>query len=103
MTAQLDLFAARDEAIARVDQHADEAWKQHALTVIASTAWALGEFTTDDVWDRLDPAYSTHEPRALGALMKAMATRGVITPTQQYRTSKRSECHNRPVRVWRAA
>jgi len=100
---QLDIFAARDEAIARVDDHADEAWKQHALQVIASTARALGEFTTDDVWDRLDPAYSTHEPRALGALMKAMASRGVITATERYRTSKRSECHNRPVRVWRAA
>lgn len=103
MTAQLDLFAARDEAIDRADAHADEAWKQHAEKVVAWTALALREFTTDDVWDSLDPAYSTHEPRALGAVMKRMAARGVIVPTDRYQTSKRSECHNRPVRVWRAA
>lgn len=100
---QLDMFAARDEAIGRADDHADTEWKRHAEQVIAWTARALGEFTTDDVWDRIGSGFSTHEPRALGALMKRLATRGVITPTERYRTSKRTECHNRPVRVWRAA
>lgn len=103
MTTQMDLFAARDEALRQVEQNADEAWKRHAVTVIRRCALVLGEFTTDDVWDRLDPEFSTHEPRALGALMRRLATSGVITATDNYRPSKRQECHNRPVRVWRSA
>jgi len=97
------LFAARDAAIARVDDHADAEWKAHVTRVIGWCAAALGEFTTDDVWDRINPEFHTHEPRALGACMKRVAAAGVIVATDRYRVSKRSECHNRPMRVWRAA
>ncbi len=96
------LFAARDEALERVDEHADEDWKAHASDVIAMTAADLDEFTAEDVWARLDPALSTHEPRALGALMKRAAAAGVIVATDQWRVSSRTACHNRPMRVWRA-
>lgn len=103
MTEQLDLLAAheRDVALARVDGAADPLWRAAADRIIRELAASGVEFTTDDVWSRLDrTGTATHEPRALGALLKAAAQRGIVRATDRYRNSVRVECHARPVRVW---
>ena len=104
MTTLLDLIdQVTNEAIDRVDRNADPDWKEHALTVVEQLAMTRATFTTDDVWARLDPAFATHEPRALGAVMRKAAALGLIRATSTYENSTRVECHGRPVRVWESA
>ena len=87
--------------LAAVEAHANPDWKDEAERVIDTLAATRQHFTTDDVWQRLGHV-STHEPRALGALMKRAASRGVIRATDGWATSTRPECHGRPIRVWRS-
>ena len=99
----LDLVAAmesRDDALRQVTDHADPEWFYHALHVIWCLAIARDDFTTDDVWAEIGHAHSTHEPRALGAVMKRAASLGYVEATDRYRPSARAACHARPVRVW---
>lgn len=44
----------------------------------------------------------THEPRALGALMREAARAGDIEATDAWALSERVACHRRPLRVWRS-
>lgn len=92
----------RDEAIGRVDHHADPVWKKQADFAIRSVATEHAEFSTDDVWQALhDLAVDMpHEPRALGAAMRRAAKDGIIAPTNRTVNSARPECHCRPVRIW---
>ena len=103
MTEQLDLLAehTRDIAIARVDGAADPMWRAAAERVIRDLARSGSDFTTDDVWARLDlTGITTREPRALGAVLKDAGKRGYVRATDRFRNSTRVECHARPVRVW---
>lgn len=96
-------IAAADEAIARVYENADVPWTVTALRVIAHVASTKGTFTTDDVWDELaTTGASTHEPRAMGAMMRIAVREGLIVGTSTYLPSVRSTCHGRPVKVWEA-
>lgn len=101
---QDDLFTAlraADDAVARVDANADPAWMATALDTIKRIAALQDRFTTDDVWLALDPHdEATHEPRAMGAVMRRAAKMGWVAPTRDYRPSSRPACHARPVRVW---
>ena len=105
MTTLLDILneveAAKQEAIDRVERNADPDWKTTALNVVAELAASRATFTTDDVWEHLD--CTTHEPRALGAIMQKAHRLGLIQPTGAYTQSSRVACHGRPVRVWRSA
>ena len=102
----LDLAHALDaqaEAIARVERNADPDWKARALDAIWGLAFLHPELTSDDVWRVLgEDDATTHEPRALGAMLKKAAGEGWITATDSYRPSARAACHARPVRVWRS-
>lgn len=107
MSAQMDLLTdalhAQAEAVARVERHADPDWKDRALDVIWGLAAHTPELTSDDIWRLLgDEDAATHEPRALGAMLKKAAGEGWIIPTDTYRPSARAACHARPVRVWRS-
>jgi hypothetical protein len=92
----------RDRALRRVERAADPDWTRHVERVVARIAQRLPTFSTDEVWAALDESYSTHEPRALGAIMVDMARRGIIAPTDRTVKSRRPECHRRDVRVWRS-
>lgn len=96
--------AARDEAVDRVDRHADEAWKAAATDAIYLMATKRDEFTTDAVWWLLAHAGigAPHEERALGALMQAAQRQGWIQRTERTHKSVRPECHARDLRVWRS-
>jgi len=101
-----DVFAAeaaRDEALARVDTHADPDWKQTALDVVHDLARTRDEITTDDVWRVIEQrGVGTHEHRALGAVMKRAAAEGWIARTDRTRRSERVQRHAGDVRVWRS-
>jgi hypothetical protein len=98
---QLDIYSLKEEAINRVESNADPGWMNAAAIAVKRVALKLDTFTTDDVWDELGyVSNTTHEPRAMGAVMRNAARAGIITATSGYRTSKRGECHGRPVRVW---
>lgn len=97
----LDAIAARDEALDRVDRNADERWKTYAYDVVRYLCDTQRTFSTDDVWDILDDAdVTTHEPRALGAVVQRAKRDGLCRPTGNYVQSTRPECHARPVAVW---
>lgn len=102
---QLSLTEAesrRDDAIARAERHALQEWKDHTMRCIAHCAVTYPTFTTDDVWVLLSdvPEIGTHEPRALGSMMRAAFKLGWVVPTDQYVKSRRPECHARPVKIW---
>jgi hypothetical protein len=91
-------IAARDEAVDRVERHADPTWKVRALEAVRRVP-SGSLFTTDDLWgDGLD---EPREPRALGAVMRAAQRGGLAVPTDAYRPSDRPVCHRNPKRVWR--
>lgn len=91
--------AARDSALAHVEEAADELWKERAYTAVLSTARRLPEFISDDVWDTggLD---STREDRALGPILQRAAREGVAVKTDRVRPSVRSHMSGKP--VWRS-
>lgn len=100
---QPDLFAAaaeRDAALLTVEHNADPDWMRTATQAVLDLP--IGEqFTTDAVWAALAGTDAiTHEPRALGALMRRLARAGAIAKTGDYLPSGRRECHMRPVPVW---
>lgn len=95
----------RDDAIARADVNADPDWKEVALKAVRWLATESAEFTTDDVWWALNTYYpnlGTHEPRALGAVMRRASRDGFIEPTNRVKESERAVCHRNPKKVWRS-
>lgn len=93
----------RDDAIVRVATNADDAWWSAAMLAFARVATEHGLFTTDEVWAALDGAgVDTHEPRAMGAIVKRARAAGWIEPTGGYRESDRPGCHRRPCALWRS-
>lgn len=107
MTKQQPLFdkregtRQREDAIKRVERHAVTDWKAAADIAVTACAKRLDYFTTDDVVMEM-PADgpATHEPRALGAVMRKSAADGIIAATESWRLSKIPSCHRRPKRVW---
>jgi len=89
--------AAREQAIAQVSEAASPFWKATAIGAVSSLARAKDFFTTDDVW-RLAPC-TTHEPRAMGGVMRQAASLGICVATDRYEQSERVACHRRPLRV----
>jgi len=98
-----DAERARDEAVARAGAHADRHWKQQAKQAVLWLAHHRDEFTSDDVWRLLEGRAVTHEPRALGSVLRSMAKAGVISKSDRVVNSRRAECHARPVAVWLSA
>lgn len=99
------VLALKTDAQDRAGQNADQAWMLAAKASVRHLAQTRPTFTTDDVWDRLDthyPAEQTHDPRAMGAVMRYFARKGVAEKTGNYTPSRRPECHARPVMVWRS-
>lgn len=98
--------ALRDEGIARADRNADTEWKKAADLSVRAVARRMTVFTTDDVWDELHlnhPDAHTHEPRALGAVMKRAMRDGLIIQTEQFVRSRRPQAHKAPIQVWGSA
>ena len=96
-------IAARDEAIDRVERNAFADWSEAAYLACCLVAEDQPFFTTDDVWQKMSivfPQFKTHEPRAMGAIMRRAAKDGIAKPTDEYVRSDRPECHRRPTMRW---
>lgn len=97
----VDSKAVTDEAVERAGAHADADWMAAALGAVAACARRTSHFTTDDVYAYLTDA-STHEPRAMGAVMRKAQAAGICQATDQYRPSSRPAAHQNPKRVWQS-
>jgi hypothetical protein len=96
---QQDLFDITRVSIDAAEDHADPQWYRSAFVTVKSLGLLGAEFTTDDVWAYL--VSTTHEPRAMGAVMRQAVRDGFIESTGRYIKSKRPECHMRPILVYR--
>lgn len=99
---QGDLFAITQEAVQRAADHANGEWLRDAQQAVRSLAARREPFTTDDVWGLLSATSTatTHEPRALGAVIRQAQRDELIRHTGDWRKSTRPECHTRPCAVW---
>jgi hypothetical protein len=91
------------EAIDRVEKNSNQDWSQAAYLACCLVAEQQVFLTSDDVWEMLAtiaPQYQTHEPRAMGAVMRRVARDKKIEPTDRYVKSNRPECHHRPQMIW---
>lgn len=96
---------AKNGAMARVEENADEEFRRRALEAVQVMARTRSEFTTDDAVEYLAKVYpevSTHEPRAWGPIMRAAAREGWIVNTLQVRQSNMVSNHRRPKAIWRS-
>ena len=94
--------SALDLALERVDStDSDAAWKREALRVVAELA-AGGDFTTDDVWHRLEELAvdGPHDGRALGPIMQRATRFGIAENTGVFTRSTRR--HLAPIPIWRS-
>ena len=94
-----DLF--RDEAIDRVEENADQEWMNDAMDIVRFIVNRYKYFSTDDIWHMLKEP-TTHDNRAMGAVMRKAQAEGWIEPTDRVVKSTRPVCHSRPIRVWRS-
>ena len=90
------------EAIAQVRANASAEWCEAAMQAVRKCCERYGEFTTDEVCYEmiLSHAPTTHERRAMGAVMTDAAKAGLCVKAGRYRNSERRECHSRPLAVW---
>jgi hypothetical protein len=91
--------ADRDQAMHRVEQHADPDWKRDALLAVRRTCLAMPEFICDDVWE-LGRLREPLESRALGPVIRRAAKLGWCSRTDRVAPSVRS--HGSPKPLWRS-
>lgn len=92
----------REEAIQRVEHNADGDWKAVAYSTGLRLAQSRETFTSEDIFDAMPPTVSTHEPRAMGAVIRALKRDGIVAATDRFVTSTSLVGHGRPSRVWRS-
>lgn len=98
---QLDLLDGRTLAVNGATsalEHADEDWRDMVESAIRILAATGNEFTMNDVRAICDSAPMNHN--AWGGAMLSAHQRGVIRWTGKFATSKRTEAHVRPLRIW---
>jgi hypothetical protein len=109
MTDQFNLFdpvasqEAAEEAIGQATEAADPDWKEAARSAVRRVAYRQRFFTTDDIWgaiDAIDPEASTHEPRAMGGILRWAQDEGLASNTERVQKTARVAAHRRPLAVW---
>jgi hypothetical protein len=95
---------ARDEAIGRVEEHADPALRLSYERLAIRLAHARAEFTTDamEALAEAEGLPVPHEKRVFGPIMLGLARRGIIERTDRTVLSVRKSNHRRPIRVWKS-
>ena len=99
---------ARDEAMHRVEDHADEGRKKEIMEAIRAVAQSRPDFQSDDVWmamgvDKVTDEDAVFERRVMGPLLRWRAMKlGWIEPTDARRPAFREGNHKRPQLVWRS-
>jgi len=96
----------REEAIDRVDAHVEARFRHLAYEAGVWLASKLDTLTANDVRDTLRKYYpdvTTHDDRALGPVMRRLASDGVIVNTGTVVNSDRVRNHSRRISLWRTA
>lgn len=100
--ASLEVHEATEAGIQAAHDHANDAWKQTAYAAIVTLARRLPRFTSDEIWKELKDAQpATHEPSALGPLLRIAAHKGLIVKSGEMVKTKLARRH-RDVTVWRS-
>ena len=103
--AQLSLLgeAGKADGMERVWEFADPEWKAEAFLCLCRVARVNRLFTTDDIWDLLDPTgATTRDNRAMGPLMNKAAALGLAAKAGGEVPTKRPSAHRRPIPIWRS-
>lgn len=96
-----EVFAARDEAVDRVERNADSDWKTKAYEAGKRLARDNKFIISEEIWDALSvEGVTTHEPRAMGPIMRRLQADKIIEPTGDFVISPSPLGHGRPSRVW---
>ncbi len=93
----------RDIGIDRAEK-AHRYWVKTADSALVTVARVCGEFTADQVWEKLD-SWKTpqpEDPRAMGAVFVRASKAGTITRTDRTIRSQRPAHHRYPCTVWRS-
>lgn len=93
-------------ALLQVEMNANPEWLVFALACVKQCAQVLPRFTSDDVVELMGSvpnAPTTHEARALGAVMLKAASQGWILRTRDFEPSSRVSTHNSPRFFWKSA
>jgi len=91
----------RDTAMKQVCDNTSDEFRACAEQAIVSVGKQNHKFTGDDIWDWImsKTTIRSHDNRALGPIIKRMASAKTIEATGEYLPSRRR--HLAPIRVWR--
>jgi hypothetical protein len=95
-----EIVKQRDNAIDTVEAHANEDWAENAYITGMRLARHQTTLMSEDIWDAMNTTEQTHEPRAMGAVMRRLHRDRVITPTEVFTRSTSPRGHGRPSRIW---
>jgi len=84
----------------RAGAAADPLWRGYAAKAIEALAKTGKPFTGNDVWAMVGNRAHTHEPRALGAMLKAAHKAGLIVQTGDVVMQTSPGGHSRYMTVW---
>lgn len=91
---------ARDAALERVEDHANENWLDFAKHVIEQVALSNMTFISDDIWNA--GLGKPSEARVIGTVIRWAQREGLIEQTDQFIPSAQPGSHCVPRRVWRS-
>lgn len=92
-------------AIDTVEDNAHEQWLDVAYAVLYELALTRDYFTSEDVTDFMRARYpdvTTHEPRAMGAVMRRGKRDGIVASTDRSVWSRSPNSNAYLSRVWRS-
>lgn len=92
----------RDQGIKRAYQAANPEWLRAAEIALVQSALEMDLFTTDDIFDRIDPTVSTPELRAIAGVLARAKANKYIENTGHIRKTRRPHCHSKPLFIWRS-
>lgn len=96
-------YVAKEEGIAKALQpDAIQQWKQDFTNCVTAMADAGLRFTSEDVIEKIGLPHEakTNANNSVGAMMNALAKKGVIRKTTERRLSQRPTSHARELAVW---
>jgi hypothetical protein len=94
-----------EQAIKEVAERMDTDWRAAAIKMLKMICYRNETLTSDDLWFAMEthyPELDTHEPRAMGAIMRWGVTHKWIAKTPNYVASTRPVAHKKPTAVWRS-
>jgi len=94
----------KQEALAQVEANANPEWVTAAKTAVRKIAEEKPFFTSDDVWIELErvDAPATHNPAAMGSIMKWVASSKLGEATGKHKPSIRTSTHKRQLMIWKS-